>query len=102
MSGCTQCGACCLKFGYRLEAFPGDIAKWLFEGRDDILSHVKILYDENDEVSGGILWVDENGDRVQVCPFLKLSDDNKYYCGIQDIKPEVCTWHYCEKYYIND
>lgn len=77
----------------RLEASALDIARWRLEGRRDILSRVGIVGD------GGQLWVDEHGDRVKECPFLELRDDNKYYCSIHDSKPEVCTWHYCEKYF---
>ncbi|MCD1294159.1 zinc/iron-chelating domain-containing protein [Methanocella sp. CWC-04] len=99
MSGCTQCGTCCLKYGMRLEASGQDIAKWMFDGREDILRHVLIRYDEKGEVSEGILWVDENGNKVASCPFLRSTEDKRYFCGIQDAKPEVCSWHFCEKYY---
>jgi Fe-S-cluster containining protein len=92
MSGCTQCGSCCKKYGMRLEASALDIARWRLEGRHDILSRVGIMAD------GGLLWVDEHGGRAGACPFLELRGD-KYYCGIHDSKPEVCTWHYCEKYF---
>jgi Fe-S-cluster containining protein len=96
MSGCTQCGSCCKKFGARLEASALDIARWRLEDRADILSHVGFDLCDG-EVVGGRLWVDENGDRVKECPFLELRGD-KYYCGIHESKPEVCTWHYCINY----
>jgi Fe-S-cluster containining protein len=97
MSGCVQCGSCCKKFGMRLEASPLDIARWRLESRADILGHVGIEL-SGGEVTGGRLWVDENGAPARECPFLELRDDKKYYCGIHGSKPEVCTWHYCEKY----
>lgn len=96
MSGCIQCGSCCIKYGMRLEASPLDIARWTFENRDDILRHVLIQY-EGGEVSGGQLWVDEAGKRLQSCPFLKCENE-KYYCGIHESEPEVCSGHYCQKY----
>ncbi len=97
MSGCTQCGSCCKKYGMRLEASPLDIARWHIEDRADILAHVGIEYDKG-EISGGRLWVDDKGNKVKECPFLELRDE-KYYCGIHDSKPEVCASHYCEKYF---
>lgn len=81
----------------RLEASPLDIARWRREERLDILACVGIDL-EGGEVVGGRLWVDEAGDRAERCPFLELLADNRYYCGIHESKPEVCTWHYCEKY----
>ncbi|WP_174591086.1 YkgJ family cysteine cluster protein [Methanocella conradii] len=96
MSGCIQCGYCCKKYGMRLEATPLDIARWRLEKREDILVHVDIEI-KNEEVKGGRLWVDREGKNEKECPFLVLKDD-KYYCGIQDTKPEVCTWYYCDKY----
>lgn len=100
MSGCIQCGKCCMIYGMRLEASPLDIARWVADDRKDILRHVALIY-EGEEISGGTLWVDEHGEKAKSCPFLRLSSDGKYYCGIQEIKPEVCTWHYCENYYKN-
>jgi Fe-S-cluster containining protein len=97
MSGCIQCGVCCKKYGMRLEASPLDIAKWRQGDRDDILRHVGIRR-ENGEISGGDLWVDDDGKRLTECPFLKNKNE-KYYCGIQGVKPEVCTWYFCIKYY---
>ncbi len=96
MGGCVQCGACCKRYGMRLEATPLDIARWRLEKRDDILARVGIEF-KGDEAVGGRLWVDEDGNGARECPFLLLRD-NKYYCGIQDTKPEVCTWYYCERY----
>jgi hypothetical protein len=81
----------------RLDATPLDIARWTADGRHEVLSHVRVLY-EGTEISGGVLWVENDGSRVEQCPFLELREDEKYYCGIQDYKPEVCTWHYCERY----
>lgn len=98
MSGCAQCGSCCKRFGMRLEASPLDIARWRLDERVDILSHVGLDLADG-VVMGGRLWVDEAGNRVAQCPFLELRDDQKYYCGIHEAKPEVCTWHYCEKYF---
>ena len=97
MAGCTQCGECCKKHGMRLEATPLDIARWTFDGRVDILSRVGIER-EGGEVSGGALWVGPDGRRVSECPFIELRADGKYYCGIQETKPEACTAHWCPKY----
>jgi Fe-S-cluster containining protein len=97
VSGCIQCGQCCLKYGWRLEASTTDIARWAFDDRKDILSRVLIKYDEKSEVSGGDLWVDDQGRRVDRCPFL-AEKDGRHYCTIQDVKPEVCSAHYCERY----
>ena len=97
MTGCTQCGECCKKYGWRLEATPLDIARWTLDRREDILSRVGIVR-EGGEVSCGVLWVNPDGGRVSVCPFLELRSDRKYYCGIQETKPEACTAHWCPKY----
>lgn len=83
----------------KLEASPLDIARWTYDSREDILRHVQIEYDQNGEVAGGMLWVDDNGQRLNVCPFLRGTSGGTYYCDIQDIKPEVCVWHYCNRYY---
>jgi Fe-S-cluster containining protein len=96
MSGCIQCGSCCKKYGMRLDATPLDIARWRLDDRQDILRHVGIDR-ENGEVSGGRLWVDSQGNRVEACPFL-LYEGEKYFCSIHNAEPEVCAWHYCDKY----
>jgi Fe-S-cluster containining protein len=100
MPGCTQCGECCKKYGMRLEATPLDIARWTTDGRQDILSRVGIMRDDTG-ISGGVLWIEKDGRRVSVCPFLELREDGKYYCGIQETKPEACTAHWCKKYIDN-
>jgi Fe-S-cluster containining protein len=97
MSGCTRCGSCCKKYGMRLEASPLDIARWRLDERRDILCHVGIEYD-GDTVSGGKLWVDEKGERVKECPFLRR-DGKNYGCMIHDAEPEVCATHYCQNYF---
>jgi Fe-S-cluster containining protein len=97
MAGCTQCGECCKKYGWRLEATPLDIARWTFDRRQDILSQVGIVW-EDGEVTGGMLWVGPDGRRVGTCPFLELRADGKFYCGIQEAKPEACTAHWCQNY----
>jgi Fe-S-cluster containining protein len=97
MSGCVQCGKCCMKYGMRLEASPLDIARWNFDGRDDILRHVGLEYDAKGEIEGGVLWVNEDGSRADACPFL-TEKAGLYYCSIQEIKPEVCTYHFCARY----
>jgi Fe-S-cluster containining protein len=96
MGGCIQCGTCCKRYGMKLEATALDIARWRLEKRDDILAHVKIEF-RGEEAIGGRLWIDKDGNAAKECPFLALRDD-KYYCEIQDTKPEVCTWYYCERY----
>lgn len=97
MAGCTQCGECCKKYGTRLEATTLDIARWIFYERQDILVRV-CLEREDTGVSGGILWVDLDGRRASICPFLELRADGKHYCGIQEIKPEACKAHWCKNY----
>jgi Fe-S-cluster containining protein len=97
MAGCIQCGECCRKHGMRLEATPLDIARWTFDGRQDILSRVGIERTAG-EVTGGTLWVGPDSRRVGACPFIELRADGKYYCGIQETKPEACTAHWCQKY----
>jgi len=98
MAGCKQCGSCCLKHGMRLEATPLDLARWVRDGRQDILDRVGIDYDEKGEVSGGRLWVNTDGSPAAACPFL-CGEGGKYYCGIHDVTPEVCGTHYCVNYY---
>ncbi len=97
MVGCTQCGECCKKYGWRLEATPLDIVRWRAEKRHDILLHVGIQ-EEDGDVIGGALWVNTDGSHISSCPFLEHRSDGKYYCGIQETKPEVCTTHWCIKY----
>ena len=97
MAGCTQCGECCKKYGMRLEATTLDIARWTFQDRQDILARVGIERQDT-EVTGGRLWVDPEGRRASVCPFLERRADGKYYCGIQETKPEACTAHWCRNY----
>ncbi|CAJ35512.1 YkgJ family cysteine cluster protein [Methanocella arvoryzae] len=100
MPGCTQCGSCCLKYGMRLEATPLDLARWTLDGRQDILSRVGVDYDEKGEVTGGRLWINPDGSPAAECPFM-YEKEGKYYCGIHEIKPEVCVAHICIKYYGN-
>ncbi len=97
MAGCTQCGECCKKYGTRLEATALDIARWTLDGRQDILAHVGTGR-EGTEARDGVLWVGQDGRRASVCPFLELWEDGKFYCGIQEIKPEACTAHWCKNY----
>jgi len=98
MSGCTMCGACCRKYGMRLEASQLDIARWRLDGREDILACVGVEFGGSGEVAGGKLWVNPDGSRVSECPFT-YELDGKCYCGIHDAKPEVCATHFCIKYY---
>ncbi len=97
MAGCSQCGECCRQYGMRLEATTLDIARWTADGRQDILARVGVEY-VGREITGGVLWVDRDGRRSARCPFLELREDGKYYCGIQDVKPEACTAHWCKNY----
>ena len=105
MTGCSQCGECCRKYGMRLEATPLDIARWTVDRREDILSRVgieRVTGPEGSlvygEVTGGVLWVDADGRHASRCPFFELRADGKCYCGIQETKPEVCKTHWCKRY----
>ncbi len=96
-SGVSSAANAARSYGMRLEATPLDIARWTYDGRQDILSRVGIER-EGTEILGGTLWVGPDGRRVAECPFIELRADGKYYCGIQDTKPEACTAHWCKKY----
>ena len=82
----------------RLEATPLDLVRWALDGRQDILSRVGVDYDEKGEITGGRLWINLDGSPAAECPFM-YEKEGKYYCGIHEIKPEVCVAHICIKYY---
>ena len=88
---CRQCGQCCRALDYHRECTPEDYNRWQSLGRDDILRWVRRI-----PVPGGTaayrIWVAPGTEQpADECPFLKNEPGTvRYYCGIHDVKPEIC------------
>ncbi len=83
---CRRCGRCCLTLGRRIQASPSDIERWIREGREEVLQHLKIEEREDALVTDGTL---EIGDKSGRCIFL-TEKNGVYVCAIHETKPEVC------------
>jgi Fe-S-cluster containining protein len=80
--GCHACGRCCEAFGAVLHASERDLERWKKLGREDLLVYAG---------ETGWLWLDEeSGQRLQRCPFLTRTSEQRSICGIHDIKPDIC------------
>ncbi len=95
---CKNCGKCCIEMGWKIFATPDDIVRWIKEGRQDILKHV-LVYEYYDILhgyvfEGGEVWFDENGRKLERCPFIK-ERDGKIYCRIHETKPQQCREYRC-------
>ncbi|WP_456475627.1 YkgJ family cysteine cluster protein [Candidatus Pyrohabitans sp.] len=84
---CRRCGRCCLTLGRAIKASPGDLERWIREGREDVLLYLKLEEDGDALVTDGTL---EIGDESGRCVFL-IKDGNVYACAIHETKPEVCA-----------
>ena len=91
---CDHCGKCCLNMGTKIFATARDVKRWIDEGRGDILKHV-FIYSFNGRIVGGELWFDENGNKLDFCPFIHKIGD-KIYCRIHETKPEQCKEYSCK------
>lgn len=81
-TGCACCGRCCISFGGHLLASKRDIARWQQQGRDDLLARVNRL---------GWIWVDPvTKQLLDPCPWLEQAGQQRYICGINDTKPDIC------------
>ena len=84
---CRRCGRCCLTLRRAIKASPGDVERWICEGREEVLLYLKVEEDGDAIVTDGTL---EIGDESGRCVFL-IKDGNVYACAIHDTKPEVCS-----------
>jgi Fe-S-cluster containining protein len=84
---CSQCGRCCLMLGAEITATQEDVARWVKEGRQDILRYADVY-----ENLGADLWFSpKTGDEIGRCPFVrKHPNRNTYFCKIYDTRPQVC------------
>ena len=84
---CSQCGRCCLMLGAEITATQEDVARWVKEGRQDILRYADVY-----ETLGADLWFSpKTGDEIGRCPFVrKHPNRNTYFCKIYDTRPQVC------------
>jgi len=85
MKECNQCGKCCKKYSSGgLSASVEEIEFWEIH-RPDIYKYVK----------DGEIWMNpETGNQIEVCPWLrKLSNQNKYTCGIYFDRPDDCKYY---------
>ena len=88
---CRRCGHCCLALrAHDTECEPEDVARWLAEGRRDILARVQTV------ASGGTgpvrrMWYTVEGERrvVDACPWLEIRD-GAYSCAIESTKAAIC------------
>ncbi|GAB4272945.1 MAG: hypothetical protein Kow0092_28190 [Deferrisomatales bacterium] len=80
--GCESCGICCEIYGHALRAEPEDLARWMAEGRLDLVWMVG---------EGGVLWVDRaTGEKLDDCPFLLRRGPEEALCRIHRTKPALC------------
>lgn len=80
---CKQCGRCCLATEHA-DICIEDIKRWKKAGRENLFTDDMII--EWDYFGASGLF---RNFRTSRCPFLRKRKD-KYYCKIQDIKPEFC------------
>ncbi len=88
---CRQCGFCCQALVFHNECTVKDYEYWQSIGRKDIMDRVSLVRKEGKIVSCQI-WV-KPGTReyVKGCPWLrKIPDQNRYECGIHDVRPAIC------------
>jgi Fe-S-cluster containining protein len=72
---------------------PGDLRRWIRQGRSDILQYVSVPPRQG----YGDLEIRIKGSRgFDYCPFIKQVGNHKYICTIQDTKPKVCKVFRCE------
>jgi len=91
---CQQCGNCCRWMGFNHITFE-DRARWIKEGREDILKYVgKKCKGENGE--DAYTWtaypiIEKMRDAYKRKPCVFLTKDNgRYKCKIHETKPTVC------------
>lgn len=86
---CQQCGQCCTKYSGGLTAKAQDIVRWRREGREDILSRVRV-FESGGLIMGGNIWLNpKTGRKMKACPFLGKRK-GKFSCLIQSTKPGMC------------
>ncbi|NOZ58095.1 MAG: YkgJ family cysteine cluster protein [Euryarchaeota archaeon] len=83
---CRRCGECCLTLGSRIQASPGDVERWIREGREEVLRRLRIEEKDGELITDGTL---EIGDGQGRCIFLREAE-GAYACAIHETKPEVC------------
>ncbi|MBW1800093.1 MAG: YkgJ family cysteine cluster protein [Deltaproteobacteria bacterium] len=88
---CRQCGQCCRSLDYRKEVRAEDVTLWRELGRTDILKWVGVIKRGGRETAYRIWVTPGTGAVAEGCPFLKReASKNRWYCGIHDVKPEIC------------
>ena len=89
---CKQCGSCCTNipgaFSHTLD--KKDVERWAYHERDDILEWVVSMNYGNDYVVYECWFDPETGEEVDHCPWLSKSNNGKYVCTINDVKPNYC------------
>ena len=106
---CEQCGSCCIQ----LEGFSPtqkDIKRWVKQQRTDILQYgfswdedCSFLPEEEKSILEFLtsndmdMWFNpETSKESPLCPFLKVKDERKFVCLIQDTKPTICKQYKCK------
>jgi Fe-S-cluster containining protein len=88
---CRQCGDCCKFLDYHDALTAADVKRWKQLGRQDVLARVGVSR-KADGTPTYRIWVEPEGTKLSAqCPFLKhLHAENRWICGIHDIKPRIC------------
>jgi Fe-S-cluster containining protein len=90
---CQKCGRCCKADSLlQGDASIQDIARWIQDGRYDILKWVAPFPVPDSEEMMFDVWVDrKTQDYAKRCPWLqKESDSNLFVCTIYEIRPRTC------------
>jgi Fe-S-cluster containining protein len=84
MKTCNQCGKCCIKYSNGgLSATDSEI-KWWDSTRPDIYDYVR----------NGKIWMDpNNGEPLELCPWLRKQPNNVYTCNIYYDRPDDCKFY---------
>ncbi len=97
---CRWCGICCELCEGALRATAADVARWVQEGRHDVLRYVQIDLDAAGAVRtfSSEIWLDP-GDQsrspVVRCPFLTCTWEDGFRCAIWPTRPQVCAEFAC-------
>ena len=90
---CVRCGVCCQTIGSADVVSPVDVARWMGEGRDDILKWLSLIPCDNPNAGRhGYLqdWIHPTTGAVyQSCPFLHKKN-GQFYCRIYETRPIIC------------
>ena len=84
MKECNQCGKCCTKYSNGgLSASDSEIEWW-----DNFKPHIY------EYVRDGNIWMDPNdGNQLELCPWLRKQPNNIYTCDIYFDRPDDCKFY---------